>query len=114
MRVFLLLTVTLAGALAVLVSGYFLRQDWAALSRAYAHFERLAASGADLRSLFVAEARQNVFRLNRFAEGVGVLLGAILAAIGPHGLCLLDGRTATSRDDRLTTRVDKPNRESYP
>jgi hypothetical protein len=30
-------------------------------------------------------------RINCFAEGIGVLLGGILVAIGLHGLCLLPG-----------------------
>jgi hypothetical protein len=105
MRRFLLLTVTLAGTLAVLVSGHFLLPDWAALSRAYAHLERLAATGADLRSMYVAEARQNVFRLNCFAEGIGVLLGAILAGIGLHGFCLLPGGAPAHANDRSKGRT---------
>lgn len=91
MRVMLLVFVTVAGLLAALVSGYHLLQDWQALDGAYAHFEELTMSAADLRSLFIAEARQNMFRINWFAEFVGVLLGAILAAIGLHGLCVLFG-----------------------
>jgi hypothetical protein len=89
MRGVLLSAITLFGLLVAAVSGYFLLQDWAALQRSFAQFEQLAAQGADLRALFVAEARQNLHRLNCFAEGVGVLLGMILAAIGLHGLCLL-------------------------
>ncbi|HVF84450.1 MAG TPA: hypothetical protein VM821_00600 [Abditibacteriaceae bacterium] len=37
--------------------------------------------------LFVAEANQNIHRVNLFADVVWALLGAILAAIGLHGLC---------------------------
>jgi hypothetical protein len=55
------------------------------------------AGGADLGALFVAESQQDAHRLNCFAEGVGVLLGAILAAIGLHGLCLLRGGTSAAR-----------------
>jgi hypothetical protein len=87
-RVTLLVAVVLVGLLVVAVCGYYLAQDWAALKSAQANFERLSASGADLRSLFVADARQSIHRINCFAEGVGLLLGAILAAIGLHGLCL--------------------------
>ena len=90
-RVLLLFIVTISGLSAVLVSGYYLLQDWHALNVAYARFEELTMSAADLRSVFIAEAQQNAFRINCFAEGVGVLLGAILAAIGLHGLCLLFG-----------------------
>src|SRR5947209_8531243 len=94
MRIFMLVGVTLLGVVVVLVSGYYLLLDWAALRAAYARFELLASRSADLNALFVAEARQNIHRLNCFAEGMGVLLGAILAAIGLHGLCLLPSRSA--------------------
>ena len=99
MRVLLLVVVVLAGVLAVVVSGHWLFKDWSALNTAYVRFEELAMSAADLRSVFIAEARQNAFRINCFAEGVGVLLGGILAVIGLHGLCLLrgDSRAATDR-----------------
>jgi hypothetical protein len=79
--------VVLLGLLVVLVNAYYLAQDWSALKSAFAHFEQLSTARADLRSLFIAEARQSVYRTNCFAEGIGLLLGAILAAIGLHGLC---------------------------
>ena len=82
MRLGALLAVTLAGLAAVAVSGYYLSQDWAALNAAYARCEKLTMS---------AEAHQNACRINCVADGVGVLLGAILAAVGLHGLCLLCG-----------------------
>jgi hypothetical protein len=91
MRVRLLSAVTVAGLLAVLVSVYFLFGDWAALRAAYRRFEQLTMSAADLRSLFITESQQNIYRINCFAEGIGALLGAILAAIGLHGLCLPGG-----------------------
>ena len=94
MRIFMLVGVTLLGVVVVLVSGYYLLLDWAALRAAYAWFELLASRSADLNALFVAEAGQNIHRLNCFAEGMGMLLGAILAAIGLHGLCLLPSRPA--------------------
>ena len=93
----LLVATTVVGFLAVVVSGYYLLQDWRALNAAYARFEQLAMSAADLRSLFIAEAQQNVFRINCFADGVGVLLGALLAVIGLHGLCLLLGPSRAPR-----------------
>jgi hypothetical protein len=79
----------LLGLVTVLASGYHLCLDWAALRAADARFEQLAQQNAGLTALFIAEARENVHRINCFAEGVGVLLGGILAAIGLHGLCLL-------------------------
>lgn len=76
----------------VLVCGYFLFKDWAALSAAFARFESVVANGGDLRRVIIAQAYQQTFRINCFADGVGVLLGAILAAIGVHGLCTLPTR----------------------
>jgi hypothetical protein len=39
-------------------------------------------------TLFVAEAQQNIHRINLFADVVWALLGAIVGAIGIHGLCV--------------------------
>src|SRR5205085_6166119 len=89
MRAPSLCVVMLLGLAAILVSEYYLGLDWAALRAAGARFEQLAQQNAGLSALFIAEARGNIHRINCFAEGVGVLLGAILAAIGLHGLCLL-------------------------
>jgi hypothetical protein len=89
MRRLVLVLIVMAGLAAVVISGSNTLRDWAALKVRLGEFEVLAAHGADLPALFVAEARQNVHRVNCFAEGIGVLLGAILAAIGLHGLCLL-------------------------
>jgi hypothetical protein len=89
--------VVVPGVAAVLVCGYFLFQDWAALSAAFTRFEQTAARGTDLRDVFVAQSFQETYRINCFADGVGVLLGAILAAIGLHGLCTLPARAAEPR-----------------
>jgi hypothetical protein len=89
MRVFSLCVAMLLGVTATLVSSYYLFLDWASLREGYARFEQLVQQRASMNALFIAEARQNVHRVNCFAEGVGVLLGGILAAIGLHGLCLL-------------------------
>jgi hypothetical protein len=98
MRVLSLGAVFSSGVVASLVSGYYLLQDWAALNMYYARFEKLVMSSAEMRSLFIAEAQQNAFRINCFADGVGVLLGAILAAIGLHGLCLLGSRSLSQSE----------------
>ena len=89
MRVGILSLVTGAGLLAAGASAYYVFQDWAALNSFYAKFQSLIMSDASMRSLFIAEANQNAFRINCFADGLGVLLGGILAAIGIHGLCFL-------------------------
>jgi hypothetical protein len=91
LRIFVLAVVALAGLAVSAVSGFYLLHDWAMLGRAYGQFERLARSGADARTLMVADFYHDAFRLNCIAEGVGVLLGALLAACGIHGLCLLQG-----------------------
>lgn len=67
---------------------YYALQDWAALQKNYAHFAQLAATSRDMPTLFVAEARQNIHRINVFADVVWALLGAIVGAIGIHGLCV--------------------------
>ncbi len=68
--------------MACLASAYYVFQDWHALNLFYARFEKLAMSAAPLRSVFIASSQQAAFRLNCFADGVGVLLGAILALLG--------------------------------
>ncbi|MBV9868828.1 MAG: hypothetical protein JO316_26075 [Abitibacteriaceae bacterium] len=79
----------LPGYVAVAVSGYYLLQDWASLNRSFARWEHLARTSHDMHALIIADTYQHAFRINCFADGVGVLLGALVAAIGVHGLCLL-------------------------
>jgi hypothetical protein len=70
--------------------------DWAALQAATAHFARVAAAPGDLRGVFVAEARQNIHRVNLSADVTWALLCAVVAAIGLHGVCAggLSGKRA--------------------
>lgn len=70
------------GLCACLASAYYVFADWHALNVFYARFESLVKSNAPERSLFIASTEQAAFRLNCFADGVGVLLGAMLAALG--------------------------------
>ena len=77
----------LSGGTSAAVFGSCALGDWAALQTAYARFEEVARASPTLPALYLAESRQNVHRLNLFAEGVWTLLAAILAGIGPHGLC---------------------------
>jgi len=74
---------------AIALSGFYLFPEWSALDKSHRHYETLAAAGADLRELSIAEAAENRRRINCFAEGVGVLLGGVIVSIGIHGLCLL-------------------------
>ena len=87
-QVALFLLVVSPGAVLTAICGFYVFQDWAALSRAYRTFETVAAGHGDLRSVFVAEATQNVYRINCFADGVGAMMGAIIMAIGIVGICL--------------------------
>jgi len=80
------MTLTLGGLFACLASAFYVFQDWHALNVHYARFQTLVMSDAPLRSIFIAEAQQNSFRINCFADGIGVLLGAILMALGFNGL----------------------------
>ncbi len=85
MRKFLLVIAIICGLAGVVLSSGFAVTDYLALMGAYGQFEH-AASGHDLAAITIAAARQNVFRLNVFAEGVWALLSAIVAAIGVHGM----------------------------
>ena len=82
----LLLLTVLPGFTGVVVFGYYALVDWSALQSAYAHFEQVASRSPEMRTIFVAEAEQNIHRINLFADGVWALLSAILGAIGLHGL----------------------------
>jgi len=84
----LILLTIVPGVAGTVFFSYFALQDWAALRGAYAAFERLAHGSPTLAALFIAEARQNMHRINVLAEAVWALLCALLAAIGLHGLCV--------------------------
>lgn len=88
-RAALFLFVLLPGIAAVGTCAYYLFQDWSALISAFARFEKAVAAGADLRTLYIAGTLDHVYRINAFADGVGVMLGALLTGLGIHGLCLL-------------------------
>jgi hypothetical protein len=88
-RLVLFACVVLPGLAAAGVSGFFLQRDWSALTAAFARLEQVVHSGGDARAVLVAQGFDQVYRLNCFADGVGVLLGMLIAAVGIHGLCLL-------------------------
>jgi len=83
----LALLIVIPGAAGVAVFGHFALIDWDALQKAYLNFEAVSQSSASLPALFVAEAQQNIHRINLFADGVWTLLSAIFGAIGIHGMC---------------------------
>ena len=72
----------IGGLLACGASAYYMFQDWNSLNHFYARFEELIRENGSQRSLFIVATHQAAFRLNCFADGVGVLMGAILAALG--------------------------------
>jgi hypothetical protein len=83
----LLIGVILPGLLLTAISAYFLFPEWAALTASYQNYQQLASSSAvTVAELLVARAAEDRHRLNCLAEGVGVLGGWIIIAIGLHGL----------------------------
>ncbi|RYG67511.1 hypothetical protein EON80_13455 [bacterium] len=66
---------------------YYSQFDWRELQRAYANF--ITVQHSDLKTVFVAEARQNIHRINLFADVVWALLSAILAIVSASGLAIL-------------------------
>jgi hypothetical protein len=89
----LLVLVVLPGVAFMGISSFYLFPEWATLTASHQQYQTLAASGASERDLSIAQAAENRHRLNCFAEGVGVLLGGVIAAIGIHGICTLPHRT---------------------
>lgn len=85
-KVLLLLCTTLPGTVGIVVFGFFALQDWGQLQSDYNYFTALVEQSATFEALFVAEAQQNVHRINLLADGIWTLLSAILAAIGLHGI----------------------------
>jgi hypothetical protein len=88
-RLVLALCVLLPGLAAAGVSGFFLLRDWSALTAAFLRLEEVVRSGGDTRAVLAAQGYDQIYRLNCFADGVGVLLGLLIAAVGIHGLCTL-------------------------
>ncbi|MEG3959594.1 hypothetical protein [Microcoleus sp. herbarium2] len=42
----------------------------------------------------MARTAQEIYRINCFAEGVGLLLGGIIVSSGIHGVCMLPPETS--------------------
>ena len=90
MRTWVLILLLVVPGLAVMAAcAYYLLGDWQGLNATHARFEGLVAQNADLRRLFIVWAQEDLHRINVFAEGVGFLLGALLAGLGVHGLCVM-------------------------
>ena len=72
------------------ISTYYLFPEWDTLGHSYQNVQKLAQTPtASARDLSIAQAAENRHRLNCFAEGIGVLLGGVVFAIGIHGICTL-------------------------
>jgi hypothetical protein len=85
----LLLSAVLPGLGAAGLSAFYLMPEWATLDASHRNFQRVAQENPTVPALLVAEAAENRHRINCFAEGIGVLLGGVMVAVGVHGLCLL-------------------------
>jgi hypothetical protein len=85
----LLLGAILPGLGAAGLSAFYLLPEWTTLDASHRNFQRVASNNPTVQALLVAEAAENRHRINCFAEGVGVLFGGVMVAVGVHGLCLL-------------------------
>ena len=92
MRPLLITFLIVPGVCGCIFCFYFALRDWRALQSAYAHYQFVATHSTDFNAIFVAEANQNIHRINIFADVVWALMAAILAAIGLHGLCVVNSK----------------------
>ena len=75
-QVILLLFVVLPGLGAWAISAYYLFPDWKELDKSHRNYQKIAQSPTSReRDLLIAQAAQNRYRINGFAEGIGILLG---------------------------------------
>ncbi len=99
----LLLTVVLPGITFASVSTYYLLPKWAVLNASFKYYDQVAKSpsSTSMRDVFIAQAAENRHRINCFAEGVGVLLGGGIVAIGIHGICTQQTRKPLDSNNSL-------------
>lgn len=96
-RLFLLLLVILPGFTVTSVSLYYLFPEWIALEASHQNFQQVAENPTStLTDVYIAQAAENRHRINCFAEGVGVLFGLSILAIGVHGICLIPEKKSSS------------------
>jgi hypothetical protein len=88
----LLMLITLIGFIGVIIFGYNSLIDWNALQLAYKNFIDVSQNSPELTTLFVAQTKQQIHRINLFAEGVWTMQSAILSSIGVHGICTISRR----------------------
>ncbi|MEL7353696.1 MAG: hypothetical protein AAF171_16935 [Cyanobacteria bacterium P01_A01_bin.116] len=84
-KVVLLLLTGLPGVAGIVIFTWLALQDSAQLQRDYGYFTALIEQSSTIEALFVAEAQQNIYRLNLMRDGIFVFLSSILLAIGLHG-----------------------------
>lgn len=82
----LILAVIVPGIAATSLSAFYLLPEWVVLEASYKNYQQMAKSpNSTMRELSIAPSAENRHRINCFAEGVGVLLGGVITAIGIHG-----------------------------
>ncbi|HEX9997910.1 MAG TPA: hypothetical protein VGB45_12275 [Abditibacterium sp.] len=77
----------LSGLVFCAICTYYALLDWRELQRAYAAYSNLQSD--EMVAVFRAESRQNIHRINVFADVVWALLSAILATLCATGLSIL-------------------------
>lgn len=87
----LLVVVGVGLAIMGIAVGWGLQHDWPLLDAAYLRRVEVARVG-DLKSVIVAQGAETALRINVFADGTWLILGAIVVAIGVHGLCVVGTR----------------------
>jgi hypothetical protein len=80
--------IAFSGLIGFFIFGYNSIIDWNALQLAYVNFSVISKNSPDITTVFIAEAQQNIHRINLFAEGVWTLQSAILGSVGVHGICI--------------------------
>lgn len=90
--------VIIPGVITIAICTYYLFPEWITLTASYQEYQKLAQSATVTDTqLIIAKAAEDRHRINCFAEGVGILGGLIVTAIGIHGLCTLPKQPFRSR-----------------
>jgi len=95
----LVVLLIIPGLVVAVASSYFAVQDWLLLIEAHEGFRAQVASEAALREVYIADAVQDMHRINLFADVVWALQGVILGGLGVCGLCLLPASSARRPSD---------------
>lgn len=88
-RALLTFLLVVPGLVITAICCYYALQDYGQLVAAYRNFNTQASTSNNLRVIFTSYAIQDIHRMNVFADAVWALLGAILAGLGLHGLCVM-------------------------